>query len=799
MNSYKQLSYRYLKANRKRTLFTLLGIVLSVALIATIGSFMKGAQQAQLENAYKRNGGSFHAVIQPYTDDVLNKISHNPKLSAYGRMSQKNNKAVNTVKLALYEADRQALEFLKYGIKEGNAPLGSDEAAVEEWVLPYLKEGLFLGETFQFNGKTYRLSGILENADFSQEKKVGRVLTYGEQFSSGEGSILLQLNPKYNLDETLAELKAIVGNGKVNVPDQVLTLLKPSRNDSLYVMLMIVVGIVVVSTIVVIYNAFQISIVDRMRQFGMLRSIGATKKQIRGIVFRETTLMSAIGIPIGLALCLLAIAVMNAVLKHQLADANMLFSLDWKILLFSVLISLASIFLSGFIPAIMAGRISPLLAISSRLAITKEKVQRSNRSKSFRKPRSFVLSLAMKNVKRSPVRYAATILSIIISCVLFITFTYLLNLQLMERMESPSSDLAVTFANTSQLQHREEIIQQLKLTPNISETKIKYSENPFWLEVPKGKPNYGLTRAIDAANADGAFIARLNITIFDDETMKKTAEVLKGRFDFEQSQRDNGVILIAGEGSNGTFRQFAAGESLRIQLNDESTTRFGEGTVHTVKVAALMDAEEYTKYFYESNYESILMSRSVAEKLLVEKLMPSAVNVELADETKHAETAAAIRTMDSSLTVFDHIDRNNKIKSSDLLTKVLVNGFTIVISLIGSVNIMNTLTVSIINRRKELAALKSIGMSQRDLKSMIRFEGLIYGFFGSLQGIVYGVVLSYILFTLAAENNDALKWQPPYMSCMIAFIASLAICYLSTLLPLRTISRDNVVEALREE
>ena len=72
--------------------------------------------------------------------------------------------------------------------------------------------------------------------------------------------------------------------------------------------LIITISIVVIATIVVIYNAFQISVVERTRQFGLLRSIGATRKQIRQIVLREATFLAVIGIPIGIICSLIALA-----------------------------------------------------------------------------------------------------------------------------------------------------------------------------------------------------------------------------------------------------------------------------------------------------------------------------------------------------------------------------------------------------------------------------------------------------------------------------------------------------------
>jgi putative ABC transport system permease protein len=150
------------------------------------------------------------------------------------------------------------------------------------------------------------------------------------------------------------------------------------------------------------------------------------------------------------------------------------------------------------------------------------------------------------------------------------------------------------------------------------------------------------------------------------------------------------------------------------------------------------------------------------------------------------------------ITIVNHLDENKNKKESELVIKVLVYGFIAVISLIGSLNILNTITISIITRRKELAALKSIGMSQRALKKMIIYEALIYGFSGSLQGIFFGCMLSYIIY-LAASGISTIEWSIPYGACLITFVAALFLSYVSVLIPLRKIQKDNIIDLIREQ
>lgn len=659
ISSYKQLSSKYLKGNIKRTILTLVGIVLSVALISTIGLFMKGSQLSQIERIKKLNGVSFHAIISNYDEAILNKIRYNPQIASFGLMSQGGIVPVGDISVQMNFADHRALGFLTYSLKDGKLPANDHEAVVDSWALPYIKNDLQIGGSFELDGKTYQLVGLLDNREFTQKSKMGRLLTYKADFAPGEGRILLEINQKANFNEVLEEIKSLTEDKNIVINDQLIRVLKPESNQSILAMLVIVVSIVVIATVVVIYNAFQISVVERMKQFGLLRSIGATRKQIRQIVMREAAVMAVIAIPLGIACSLLALAALQSVFLFLLEDGAgvSFFHIDWPILLISSIITLMTVLASSYYPAFFAGRISPLLAISSRLSIKKETITKQ-KSTVLRKPVSFPLSLALKNVKRNKNRYTITILSIIISSVLFITFSSLMD---------------IAFAS-------------------------KY-------------------------------------------------------------------------------------------VNDSSTK------------------SDLTVHLKHDNPDSSVESRQIGELLKsIENVsevneQDSIFRINLKDATQSRATVADIQQIvgtNQDITIVNHLDENKVKDESKLVIKVLVYGFIAVISLIGSLNILNTITISIIIRRKELAALKSIGMSQRDLKKMIIYEALIYGFSGSLQGIFFGCILSYIIY-LAASGILKIQWTIPYEACFITFVSALFISYLSVLVPLRKIQKDNLIDVIREQ
>ncbi|WP_242851289.1 FtsX-like permease family protein [Clostridium sp. DMHC 10] len=209
----------------------------------------------------------------------------------------------------------------------------------------------------------------------------------------------------------------------------------------MYSVVAVIIGIVLIATIAVIYNSFQISVVERIKQFGLLRAVGMTPRQLRVIVLREASILAVISIPIGLICGIIAINGISIAFKLIGADnfTLMKISISPSVILISAVIGIISVYLSALLPAYFAGRISPLVAISSKASITKEKIKR-RKSTILKTIFGFEGNLASKNIKRNKKRYRITVFSIVISVVLFVTFKSFMDMAL--NFNSTSNELS---------------------------------------------------------------------------------------------------------------------------------------------------------------------------------------------------------------------------------------------------------------------------------------------------------------------------------------------------------------------
>ncbi|SFX10835.1 putative ABC transport system permease protein [Thermoactinomyces sp. DSM 45891] len=819
IRSYKKLSQKYIRSYWKRTNLTLLGIVLAVALITTIGLFFNGAYYTQIESAKDQAGVSYHVDISHYDQVILDKVSHNPNVASYGTMSQGEIFQVGKDFVSYRYADSRALELLKPGLLQGNMPANSQEAAIESWILSSIQPDLKLGDTFSFKKKTYKLVGILANQEFTQEERKGTLLTMQDQFKVGEGNLLIELHSKSNIRQVANQFQNLAGEENTKVNETLIQALQPDK--ALMVVPAIAIGIVMISTIVVIYNAFQISITERLKQFGLLRSIGATQKQIRKIVLREATFFSIIAIPIGVFLSICSVVVFRWILTSLGQNMKIVIPIEGWIIGLCSFISLLTVYLASFWPAFLAGRISPLLAISSRQAIKKETIKR-NKKTTVRNFFSVPLSMALKNSKRSPGRYSVTILSIIISSILFITFSSLMGIAFQSKQTEMSAlrmDVAVESKTYSPMD-MEPILQKLNQVSNITKIYKQYKKQAFYTEMPSDKQIKSLQGGslYTEVNHKGKRMDMIHSSVkaYDDLSLQELKKsVISGHIDVNQLKRDKAVILVEQAAIRNTKTQkpylgplskYKVGDSIRVQKpsqqeEDRDELTYDEKKMETVEIVAIVKADILDKERSESF--TLISSEQGMTSLAKTPVKPIGLGVELKDQSKNLVTVTKMKEALSgeglqSVKVVDNIDQNQKQEAYIVTIKVLVYGFIAVITLIGSVNILNTVTISVMMRRKELAALKSIGMSQRDMKKMVTYEGLVYGFFGGLQGIFFGCLLSYIIY-IALANRVEMGWTIPYRDCIIVFVAALVISYLSILGPLRKISKDNLIDVIREE
>lgn len=832
ITNYEQLTGKYLKTNKKRTLLTIIGIILSVALISSIGLFFKGIQNAQIDDA-KNSYGSWQLAFKEANQSLISKITNNPKVSRSGFYTVgEETKLEGKLTVNVTIATDKALELLPYKVKQGKFPENENQVAIEKWALSRIDKNGKIGDKIKVNEKEYTLVGILEDNIESQIENKGILLTKNNKIDESKSMLLVEISPKVNLKKAVKELKGLTEKDKVGENTYLLMMQGAEDNGpmmaGLYATLAIIVGIVVISTIAVIYNSFQISVVERIKQFGLLRAVGGTPKQIRKIVLKEATVLAAIGVPLGLVCGIIAIYGISFAFK--LIGGESVFPMkpviDPNIMAISGGVGLISIYLSALIPAIFAGRISPLVAISSRTAITKEKIKR-RKNRVIGKVFGFEAALAVKNIKRNKKRYRVTVFSIVISVVLFITFKSFMDMTLTigkDANESKNIHFSVirnSQATKEEAYINEKITDNLKSVNDIDKIYKVYDAYHFDIAIDKSKEIkeiQDMGKVYNKANSSNNQKTILNgyTAVYDQGALEASKKYLtSGDIDVEKLNRENGVILISKNTIfNDKTQKKHVGPVANIKVGDEIDLQYSEiagdnnkkiefdkAKTKKVKVMAIVENEPFNFWGSQEGLK-LITTEEVAKKLTNKNsIEPVGLNIIIKDikneEAAKTEIETAIKS-NSSLRVIDNIEQNRKTKTSILMVKILIYGFVVVVSLIGSVNIINTITTNIILRKREFAALKSIGLTQKGLKKMIVLEGFMYGIVGTIYGSIIACALSFSMYRGLGGVRE-FGWNFPWSAVAIAGIAAIVIGYLSVLSPLSRIRKESLIEAIRED
>ncbi|AAO36344.1 ABC transporter permease [Clostridium tetani] len=844
MKSYKEITGKYLKHNKKRSILTICGIILSVALITSIGLFIKSMQNTFLQEAISENG-SYHISIYKEDNEVYDKIHNNPKIDKVGLKESvgdvylRDEKKINITKF-----NENALRLLPYKAIKGELPKKHDEIALESWILSYMDGTPNVGSIIKIKlnnreEKEFKITGLIKNNSSSQLEGRGLGIVYSDKFNINNSIIYATISEKADISDTISELKGNFKEFKSN--EEVLRLMGEGQNEninkSLYQIASIIIGVVVIATIAVIYNSFQISVVERIKQFGLLRAVGATQKQIKKIVLREATLISSIGIPLGLFFGVIALKIVAEIFKMMSSSAfgNLNVVISYKILAISALVGLFSIYISALIPARFAGKISPLVAISSRALIVKEKIKK-NRGRIAKKILGINGLMAFKNIKRNKKRFNITVFSITISVTLFIFFTTFINMLNFFNTPETESDISQfsvvgTVDNKGKSSLNKNIIDQIKnnnYTNDVFVHYINYSSKSV-ISIDKKEPNLEKVAPdiYEKIDLDGKEMIKLGVAFdaYDENKLKNSSKyVVSGKIDIDKMKKENGVILvknqlIADKGGhyNGSFTKLKVGDSFYVNKNilrddligknneKENKLNFNKEDMVKVKVVAIVNTPPYG-FFVNPEHLKIITTKDVLgniagkdmNKILLDQIQSA--EIDLKDKGAGDEFQKWIQPLGDrfGIRVINHVQQMEEQKSSGLQIKILMYGFIVVVSLIGAVNIINTITTNLILRKKEIASLSAIGMTYKNIKRMILTEGILYGVYGSIYGVIVGTFLSYAMFS-NMTNIMKFKWPIPWQSICIAVGTSIFIGLISVIRPLNMIKKSNIIDVIKAE
>ena len=598
MNLYTSLTLRYLKQNKRRTLVTIIGIILATALICGIGNICTSFMDYQMRDQIKTSG-SFYATFTDIDKEKASVITKSSGVSEYGY--KKNLGSViwdkkNSTSLDINVFDKNTINSFQITLKKGSYPKNESELIVTQDLLNKWnkkigdKITLNLGEliyddmgmisklknsqktTFKivgtldkapYNSKLFAITGFDINTVNKNEKFDVSICTknpkdiYNTAISIGKNiGLVKEDNPKdesYNYNE-----QANLYFKDIEYNEGLLRLLGASSYSNINITLLLIVGLVaslvIIATIATIYNSFSIAISERKKQFGILNSIGATKSQIMKLVFLEGFLVSIVGIPIGLLSGTVAIDIVFKVIK-TFFKTSMFGELDLRVvfspivLIVSTLVILLTIFISALIPAINAAKISPLEAIKNSSNLKVGKIKSSKLVKKIFKTEG---ELAYKNLRRNKGKFRITLFSLVISIVIFISFNGFVDMFIEANQinyGSITNDLTLYENNLLTKEEVQKTIDELKKINGLKDVAIDKGYNlNLNVHVDEKNINKDLRESLkqsDYVDMDNSTYNFINSRLYTPGDFSiSNIKLSEGKFDRKTAKAENGVILV---------------------------------------------------------------------------------------------------------------------------------------------------------------------------------------------------------------------------------------------------------------
>ena len=867
MNLLNKLTIKNLKLNKKRTVVTIIGIILSVALITAVSSLYVSSIASLIHFEVKEKG-NFHVVYYNVPKEKINTFKNNRKIedifltSHLGYAILKDSKNVNKPYAHMMSFTKSSLQNLSINLLEGKFPEKEDEIIIPSHLRTNGRVNLQVGdiitldvgtrvsdgvELYQSNpygedeevintiSKTYKIVGIMERPDTNIEEYSApgyTFITYMNDIIHTENADVYARYTKDGLKNSYKLTASILGvdthlfekinkmknvteqdyknyikqmekaKYQINVNSYLIALetnpLDNNTTGELGIVVLIVCFIIIVTSVFCIKNSFDISITEKIRAFGMLRSIGATKKQINKNVFYEAFILGLIGIPIGILSGFLASFILVLISNYFMKDMftenlRLIFKFSWMAALFSLLLGMITIYLSAIRSARRASKINPIDSIRNSADI-KIKSKKVRSPKIIHKIFGIGGDISYKNLKRNKRKYRTTVISIIVSVATFIALSSFMNLAFLSvelDVKRQEYNLSLSIHTSDDEVVYNKIMETTKLE-HITEYTILRNKG-FNITNPKYSKEY-----LDAFNiSEDAKEGYININVVGENAYKKYIKKLGLQYD---DVKDKAILV----------------DQNRIGIYDEKKEKqvykkVNEFTYQKGDKITGSNNEEKREVELEIGYvtdqKPFGLKHQENTMIILSDEMFNSLFSSVIGTSVYYKSDNANKLQDSIEEIFkgyDYYSINNSdenVKAMEnffTLIAIFLYGFIIVISLIGITNIFNTITTNMELRKREFATLKSVGMTKDEFKRMIRLESIFMGMKSLCFGIPIGLILSYIIYHYLAEEGGV-SYPVPLKAIVISICVVFLLITIIMKYSMNKISKQNTIETIRNE
>lgn len=860
MNILNKVAVKGLIKSRTRTIVTVIGVILSSAMVMAVATFGVSLL-SYLSNGAAQKYGGWHTGFINVPGSFVEKhikdkeVSSSATLENIGYAILEGSRTPEKPYLFLAGYSEETFKMLPVTLISGRLPENSSEIIISGGIsskggvrLPVgstvtldigkrLKGNISLGQSEPYNAgneifmakekKTYTVTGICQKPNYEESFSPGyTIITKQDNSEKQENfNFFAKLKNPY-IARSYAKNNADKYSYVLN--DNVLRFMGISDNNIfnilLYSVAVIVILIVMAGSVFLIYNAFNISLNERTHQIGILMSVGATKKQIKNSVMFEGFCIGIMGIPVGILAGMAGVDVVMAIVadnfKNIMYNTPLKMVISVPVVIVAVIISFITILVSAYIPARKAAKVPVMECIRQTNEI---KTDAKNVKTSHFAEKIYGLEgiLALKNFKRNKRRYRSVILSLVLSIVLFISVnSFVIELKQASEMAVVYTTYDIGFVSKEMedktlaaLYNKlkiadgvyNSIYQALAsytcetetdgLTDGLKELlNIKPEDKTVKLSLDVqflGDNTYlDIIRKLgfkesEYTKADGKFIAMAKL---DDNTQR-----IKAPEDFKNMFKENSIDLTLFPGTTGKAQETGNGRKTSITFADyESNDVLPDLEGITQKEQTEYIFQIFVPYSLKDTFEITEENKGTKGITFCSgNPKKSAEDIEMKILAEGITDNYNILNM-SSLTQ----DNTNMI----FIANVFAYTFIVLVSLIAIANVFNTISTNIKLRKRELAMLRSIGISERGFQKMMNFECVFYGMRALLFGLPLSMLFSWLIYYgMYVGGAEDINFVIPWAGIGISIFSVLFVVFITMLYSVSKIKKENIIDALRDD
>ena len=846
MSILNRLTIKNLRLNKKRTIVTIIGIILSTALMVGIGLLFSSFQDLMIRDTIGYSG-KYEAKYNDVNLIKLNDIKNKNFTYFYEKpIGFSKIESSNEYKPYMYitSVNREYFDELK--LIEGDIPKNENEIVISNHVITNGGLDYKVGDivTFTYGSRnidgnitlanselvdgefltnkgthTYKIVGIVDRSNFESYSASGyTAFTVDVNSDNGNVNLYVMFNKNKNIIKQSEELaKELNYNGDINYNSTLLALYGESTYgnvmSSMGGMMIIMLSLVSIGCIIVIYNSFAISVMERKKEFGLLSSIGATKKQIKKSVFYEALVVGVIGIILGILGAYIGIGTVILIINNLISDMleyKLYLVTNYLFIIIPVIFMIIVIGVSAFIPSRRASKVSPIEAIRQNddIKINKKKIRTS---KLVLKLFGIEGEIALKNIKRNKKKYRVTIVSLFISIVLFISFSSYMNYTLNTAssvMGEVPYDYRISYFGDDNNKEALDKINEIVKSSDVKEY-VSYSVGNLSI-IGDYTYSYEYLDFYKSAYGDDGIKALNNlkyqsiyILVLDDNSYNKYKNLI--------GLDKDSVILL------NKFKGVSYGNNNRVNYD---IPVINNGNIN-IKICNFDDDEENvdTTKYCNKNIDNIFVTNKSFDlieefsymddfKLIVNKKLYDSILDGGTDFTQFNIISDNTNNIDKLTKELDKYNNVNYINIKEsmkqannliLVVKILMYGFISLVTLIGVTSVFNTISTSMALRKREFAILRSIGLTRGGFNKMLFFESLFFGMksliFSLPVSIGVTILIHYSLSDMMSISTIIIPWKAIIISIVSVFI----IVLLTMMYSSSKIKKHNIIEQIREE